>query len=52
MPLHIATTYVGSVTVYEHFAVQPFESVTVAVYVPADKPLFEAVVFPLLHKYV
>ena len=37
---------------YEHLAVQPFESVTVAVYVPADKPLFEAVVFPLLHKYV
>ena len=37
---------------YEHFAVQPFESVTVAVYVPADKPLFDAVVFPLLHKYV
>ena len=44
-----ATNTVGSVTVDELVEVQPFASVTVTVYVPADKLLAVAVVAPLDH---
>ena len=47
-----ATNAVGSVTVDVDVAVQPFASVTVAVYVPAGTPVIDAVVVPLLQAYV
>ena len=56
-PLHVmvestcedATNTVGSVTVDELVEVHPFASVTVTVYVPADKLLTVAVVAPVDH---
>ncbi len=47
-----ATNDVGSVIVEVVVAVQPFASVTVAVYVPAETPVIDAVVSLLLHEYV
>jgi hypothetical protein len=50
--LHVAVNAVGSVIVDVHIAVQPFPSVTVAVYVPADRPVNDDVTAPVDHEYV
>ena len=52
MLLELADNAVGSVTVALDVVVHPFTSVTVAVYVPAVKPVMLAVVAALLHTKV
>ena len=48
----VATIAVGCVNVADTFAVHPLESVTTAVYVPANKLFSVKVVAPLDHKMV
>ena len=51
-PLAQITICEGCVIVALPVELQPALSLTVTVYVPADKPLILDVVAPLLHKYV
>jgi hypothetical protein len=52
VPTIFAVNTVGSVIVIEAIAVQLWASVTVTVYVPAQRPVKSSVALPPVHKYV
>src|SRR6185437_7848632 len=52
MPTIVSLRTAGSVIVVLALSMQPLCSVTVSVYIPADKPFIEVVVAPLLQLYV